>query len=82
MSGAKPMSAAEVNEYVGRRIRGCRKALGMTQGTLAARVGLSKPWVTLAEGGQRNLSVANLMAVAAVLGVNAADLLPPVVTGD
>ncbi len=66
-----------VNKYVGAEIRKRRAALGMTHGDLAARVGMSKPSVSLIEAGRRSLSVARLIVFAAALGANPCDLLPP-----
>lgn len=70
----------EVNRYVGRRIRQRRRALDITHAVLAAHLDVSESWVSLAESGHRGMSVVRLMAVCAALGVNPADLLPPVVT--
>ena len=72
------MTTEEVNEYVGERIRERRKALGMTQSALAARLGLSPSWVKLAETGRRGLPVPRLVAAAEVLGAAPGDLLPAV----
>jgi transcriptional regulator with XRE-family HTH domain len=74
----EPMTADAVNKYVGQRITEHRTAAGMSKSDLAARLGLSRPWVTLAESGQRTLPVVRLIAVATVFGAQPADFLPPV----
>jgi transcriptional regulator with XRE-family HTH domain len=81
MTAAVAMTAADVNRYVGEQVRKARKRRGMRQGELAARLGVSRAWVSLAEAGSRGLSAVRLVAVAAVLGVQPGDLLPVVVSG-
>lgn len=76
---AVAMTTQDVNRFVGARICELRSALGMRQGELAARVGMSRAWVSLTEAGSRGLSAVRLVAVAAALGVQPGDLLPVVV---
>lgn len=68
---------AEINQYVGGRIREVRNtALKITQEELAGRVGISRPSVVNIENGNQQLTIPLLLAFAAALGVNPCDLLP------
>ena len=57
------------------RIRELRKAAGLSQTALGARVGLTAGQVGHLENGARNLSIEWLRRIAAALEVSAADLL-------
>ncbi len=81
MTAVKPMTAADVNKYVGRRIREFRTGRGWSQEALAGRVGLSQSWLANIEAGTRRLPVPHLVAIAVALGVSPGDLLPVVVPG-
>ena len=62
-------------EQVGARIRGYRKAAGLTQAMLAAQVGMHTTYVSDIERGQaKNLSVTALHDIGAALGVPVGDL--------
>lgn len=61
---------------VGQRIRAGREALGWTQSDLADRLGCTQTAVSYWESGRRGLSLDDLVDVARVLGVPAAELLP------
>lgn len=60
---------------VGRNVRRFRKAVGMSQEELAHRARLDRTYISGVERGLRNPTVVVLQELAAVLGVQAADLL-------
>ena len=72
MSGART-DPHPVDRHVGRLIRLRRRALGMSQGALAAAVGLSFQQVQKYERGRNRVSASTLHALAAALGVGVAD---------
>lgn len=78
-NAAVAMAAADVNKYVGRRIREERTRLGLSQDALAARVGLSQSWLANIEAGTRRLPVPHLVAIAVAVGMHPGHLLPQVV---
>lgn len=55
---------------IGERIKAARKAIPMTQGELAAKVGVKQPTLSELERGD-SASSAHLPAIAAALGLNA-----------
>lgn len=60
---------------LGDRIREARKELGVSQEQLAHLSGMHRTYVSSVERGERNISVLNLLSIAGVLGVDAADLV-------
>ncbi len=62
---------------VGANVRERRNQLGMSRAEFARQAGMSATWVLLVENGHRGLQPERLAAVAGVLGVQPADLLPP-----
>ena len=58
-------------------IRERREALGMSQGDLAERVGVTRPAVCLWESGSRNPETWRLPDIAAALGCKAGELFSP-----
>jgi len=60
---------------LGERIRLVRKQLGLTQDELCTKVGLSKGFISDVENGKRNISSANHLDLAKVLGVSCDYLL-------
>lgn len=60
---------------LGERIRLLRKQLKLTQEELCTRVGISKGFLSDVENGKRNISSANLLDLAKVLGVSCDYLL-------
>lgn len=60
---------------IGQRIRKYRKALGLSQETLAERVGISVPHMSHIETGNTKLSLPVLVALAEALEVRTDDLL-------
>lgn len=61
----------------GALMRKARERAGMTQASLAARLGITAPAVGLRESGQRDMSLGNFLATADALGVHPVELLPP-----
>lgn len=61
-------------EALGRAIKTLRTALGIDRKTLAERAGLSYPYLSQIENGQRDPSTAKLTALAGQLGVQLHDL--------
>lgn len=68
-------SAESPDDLVGTRIREARRARGMTQGDLAAAVGVSRSAVAQWETGRAGQLRGNLSRIAAALGVSAAHLM-------
>jgi transcriptional regulator with XRE-family HTH domain len=63
-----------IYEHVGRLITAARGA--RTIEDVAAALGLSRQAISAYEGGRSGISVARLVQLAAVLGVQAGDLIP------
>lgn len=57
-----------------RKIRALREQQGLSASVVAARLGISRPFYTLIEGGKRRLSVELLEKIAGVMGVTVAEL--------
>ena len=55
---------------IGAAIRSTRETIGMTQQSLASKIGVSRAWVTIMESGRGNPSVSTLKAIAEALGVD------------
>ena len=62
---------------VGRRIVEIRRSAGLTQERAAEFLGISVRAYAYLESGRENLTLRTMASVAAVLGVQAADLLVP-----
>jgi transcriptional regulator with XRE-family HTH domain len=60
---------------LGDRVRERRLALGLSQMSLADRIGLHFTFVSSVERGERNLSLESLLRLAEGLGVNPAELV-------
>lgn len=56
-------------QLAGQRIRGARESVGLTQGQLADRMGISQPVVAALEAGRGNPTIGQLAAVAQALRV-------------
>ena len=67
-------------ELFGATVRARRKALGLTQQHLAATTGLHPNYIGGIERGERNVSLRNILRLAAALAVAPADLLQPLTT--
>ena len=62
-------------EAIGERITKARKALGMTQEQLADAIPMDRSGLSFIETGRNACNVVTLMKIAAVLGVDAKQLL-------
>ena len=69
--------ADDVCVAFGRRVRGLRERLGLSQEQLAQRSGLHRTYVGGIERGERNPSLINISRLAAALGVGIVELFPP-----
>jgi transcriptional regulator with XRE-family HTH domain len=69
----EPLSPATAE--FGRRVRARRNELGLSQEALADRSGLHWTFVGQVERGKRNISLHNLLKVAAGLGMDPGDLV-------
>lgn len=69
----QPISAQHV--AVGQAIRQRRKALGWTQDTLAEASGVTRNWIGSVELGKGNISLTDLLGIAAALDVAAAEIV-------
>jgi HTH-type transcriptional regulator / antitoxin HipB len=66
--------AAAVKAHVGRRISQVRRALGVPQEQLAAKLDVTTQWFSRVENGHENLTIETLVRVANALGVRAVEL--------
>jgi transcriptional regulator with XRE-family HTH domain len=85
VAGGGRTRVEEADRQVARRIRERRVALGLTQGDLAARLGLTPQQVRRYEAGADRLTAGRLHVVAETLGVGVAHLyegLPTVAAPD
>ena len=64
-----------VRRRVGERVRSLRAGRGLTQLSLAERSGISRPSIANVEAGRQNVSLRQLCALAAALGVAVEDIL-------
>ena len=64
--------------HIGTLIKARRKHTKLTQETLSARIGISRASLANIETGRQTLLVHQLYALATVLELSPADLLPPV----
>jgi transcriptional regulator with XRE-family HTH domain len=71
-----PRSPDVTDAAVGRRIATRRSAIGLTQGALAQRVGISPQQIQKYEAGANRISASRLSAVALALGVAPGALFP------
>jgi transcriptional regulator with XRE-family HTH domain len=71
------MNKEQVQTTLGSRIRRARKQRGMTQATIAARVGMSRSQIVNIEAGRSDTPVWTLCRIAAALGVAPHLLLDP-----
>jgi transcriptional regulator with XRE-family HTH domain len=65
----------EPGQIIGEIIRECREKRQLSQESLAALSGLSRPYIGEIERGETNLSLTSLLAVASGLGLPASQLL-------
>jgi transcriptional regulator with XRE-family HTH domain len=64
----------DVQRRLGVRVRQLRAGRGLTQLRLAERSGISRPSIANVEAGRQNVSLRQLCALAAALGVRVEDL--------
>ena len=67
-------------QLFGATVRARRKHLGLTQKELSAKVGLHYTYIGDIERGERNVSLQNILRLAAALNVFPTDLLQPLNT--
>ncbi|WP_424216542.1 helix-turn-helix domain-containing protein (plasmid) [Streptomyces sp. BI20] len=78
----RPEPSPEAIE-VGRTIRACRRRAGVSMQTLAARAGLSQPFLSQLERGLTTPSLSSVYRIAEALGVTPGTFLrPPSTAGD
>jgi transcriptional regulator with XRE-family HTH domain len=70
-----PEPLSQATRALGERVRAQREALGLSQEALADRSGIHWTFLGQVERGRRNLSLHNLLKVAAGLGVDPAELV-------
>lgn len=73
--GASRNAGATASERVLAEIRIARRAAGLTQRELAARLNRSVSWIAGVETGRRNLWVGDLEKIANALGLDVFELL-------
>ena len=72
------MKVAKVTKarlQIGRKIRGLRKKLGISQEELGFRADLHRTYIGSIERGEQNISIDNIQKVASALKVSPRDLL-------
>jgi transcriptional regulator with XRE-family HTH domain len=67
----------DIRRRVGAKVREARKALGLSQGDLASRIGVTRTSIANIEAGRQSISMARLLALMSVLNVNLAALIEP-----
>jgi transcriptional regulator with XRE-family HTH domain len=73
--GAMPEPISPATRVFGQRVRERREALGLSQEALAARSEVHWTFLGQVERGRRNLSLHNLLKIAAGLGVDPGELV-------
>jgi transcriptional regulator with XRE-family HTH domain len=71
----KNKSAPDARGSFGRKVRALRERLGISQEELAYRAGLHRTYVGDVERGERNISLLNIVQIAAALEVPPSELL-------
>ena len=79
-----PAPLSDVTREFGRRVRQRREELGLTQEAAAERMGLHWTYLGQVERGRRNVSLHNIVRIAAGLEVDASQLMKRlvIVNGD
>ncbi|HSZ05435.1 MAG TPA: helix-turn-helix transcriptional regulator [Solirubrobacteraceae bacterium] len=70
-----PAPISPATQAFGERVRTHREALGLSQEALAARSGIHWTFLGQVERGRRNLSLHNLLKIAAGLGIDPGELV-------
>lgn len=76
------IASQDPKRIVAANLRRLRVAAGLSQEELAGRAGLHRTYVSSIERAQRNLTLENIFSLAAGLGVDARELLAPVLSAD
>ena len=66
--------AQDILKAFGKRVQALREAKGISQETLAHRVGVHRTYMGFIERGQRNPTLRNIEKIAKTLGVSLAEL--------
>ena len=69
------MSAMNIKNRFGSRLRGCRLKLGLSQDELADRAGLHRTYIGGVERGERNISLVNIFKLAHAMDLQLVELL-------
>lgn len=69
-----PTRVEETQKDIGERLRTARTAAGLTLGDLAVRTNLSQSFLSKLERGQASSSIANLIEISEVLGLNLSEV--------
>lgn len=72
----KAITHKHVLEKFGEKMQKARKAKGVTQEELAAKLSMHRTYIGLIERGERNPTIRTLYKIAKALGVQASELLP------
>lgn len=75
MTGRQEAVADAGRRQFGMRVRELRTSAGISQERLAELAGIHRTYVSDLERGGRNVSLDNILAIAAALGVTASELL-------
>ncbi|WP_413711683.1 helix-turn-helix domain-containing protein [Rhizobium sp. Rhizsp82] len=74
MMSRQPIAKSEIDANVGARIRARRKLLGLSQGALAERLGITFQQVQKYEKGSNRVGSSRLQSIAIILGTTPAAL--------
>jgi transcriptional regulator with XRE-family HTH domain len=69
-----PRSVSAVDAYIGARMRDRRQSLGMSQGSLGEKLGVSLQQIHKYESGDNRVSAARLFEICEALGVPLASM--------
>lgn len=74
------MTTPAPKELFAANVKRLRVSAGLSQELLADRAGLHRTYISSIERGERNVSIANIFALAEALGVDPRELLAPLTT--
>lgn len=72
----KPITHKHILMKFGEKVQKVRKAKGISQEELAARLAMHRNYIGMIERGERNPTIRTLYKVTKALGVNSCELLP------
>lgn len=72
----KPITHKHILEKFGEKMQKIRKAQGISQEELAAKLAMHKNYIGMVERGERNPTIRTLYKIAKALKVNSSELLP------